>query len=146
MPPDTTFGAPLIGQTENALRAILDRELAGTGLTAPQWMVLTLTTAAGGPIARDRLAGRLASALKLSESQAQTHITALAAGRLLHAPDDRGTVSVTGAGRELQRAIRCRIADIGQLLWGDLQTEDLATAARVLGTVLARANQELSQV
>ena len=31
-----TFGPPLIGQTENALNAILDRQLAGTAMTEPQ--------------------------------------------------------------------------------------------------------------
>jgi hypothetical protein len=37
----STLGPPLIGQTQNALNAILDRELAGTGLTERQWVTLT---------------------------------------------------------------------------------------------------------
>lgn len=36
------FGPQLIGRTEKALNALLDRELSGTGLTEPQWVALTL--------------------------------------------------------------------------------------------------------
>jgi hypothetical protein len=47
-----TFGTPVIGQTEKALNAILHRQLAGTSLTEPQWVTLTLTVVSGGPGAR----------------------------------------------------------------------------------------------
>jgi hypothetical protein len=40
---------------------------------------------------------------------------------------------------------RPAVAGITRRLWGDLAAQDLATAARVLSTVLARANQELSR-
>jgi hypothetical protein len=46
---------------------------------------------------------------------------------------------VTDAGRRLHSRISAAVADITQRLWGDLAAEDLATAARVLSTVLARA-------
>jgi hypothetical protein len=42
-----TFGAQVLGQTEKALNAILARQLAGTGLTEPQWVTLTLTVVSG---------------------------------------------------------------------------------------------------
>ena len=32
----TVFGTQIIGRTEKALNAILDRQLAGTGITEPQ--------------------------------------------------------------------------------------------------------------
>jgi hypothetical protein len=54
-------------------------------------------------------------------------------------------VIVTDAGRRLHSQVRTAVSGITQRLWGDLAAEDLATAARVLSTVLARANQELSR-
>jgi hypothetical protein len=38
------------------------------------------------------------------------------------------------------------VAEITQRLWGDLSPDELAIAGRVLSTVLARANKELSHV
>src|SRR5258707_10439578 len=83
----STFGAPIIGQTEKALNAILARQLAGTGLTEPQWVTLTLTVMSGGTVDRDELTGRVAGALKVSDAQAQARIAELAAAQLLQAPD-----------------------------------------------------------
>jgi hypothetical protein len=64
------FGTPVIGQTEKALNAILARQLAGTGLTEPQWVTLTLTVVSGGTLGRHELAGRVAGVLKVSEAEA----------------------------------------------------------------------------
>jgi hypothetical protein len=136
-----TFGAPIIGQTEKALNAILHRQLAGTGLTEPQWVTLTLTVASGGTVDRDQLIGRVTGALKVSESEAQARITELAAAQLLQAPDGDGSpVKPTDAGQQLHGQIRTAVTQITQRLWGDLPAEDLATAGRVLSTALARAN------
>jgi hypothetical protein len=71
-----TFGTPILGQTEKALNAILDRQLAGTGLTEPQWVTLTLTIAGGGTVDHDQLVGRVAGVLKVSEAEAQARISA----------------------------------------------------------------------
>jgi hypothetical protein len=140
-----TFGAPIIGQTEKALNAILHRQLAGTGLTEPQWVTLTLTVASGGTVDRDQLIGRVTGALKVSESEAQARITELAAAQLLQAPDGDGSpVKPTDAGQQLHGQIRTAVTQITQRLWGDLPAEDLATAGRVLSTALARANAELA--
>jgi hypothetical protein len=138
-----TFGTPVIGQTEKALNAILKRQLAGTGLTERQWV--TLTVASGGTIDLDHLIGRMAGVLKVSEAEAQAHITELVAARLLQDPDgDRLPVKLTDAGQQLQGQIRTAVTHVTQRLWGDLPAEDLATAARVLSIVLARANAELA--
>jgi hypothetical protein len=142
-----TFSAQALGQTEKALNAILDRELAGTGLTEPQWVTLTLTVASGGTVDRDQLVGRVAGALKVSEAEAQARITELAAAKLLQAPDGEGSsVTVTDAGQRLHGQIRAAVTQITQRMWGDLPAEDLATAGRVLSIVLARANAELAGV
>jgi DNA-binding MarR family transcriptional regulator len=140
-----TFGPQVIGQTEKALNAILDRQLAGTGLTEPQWVTLTLTAAGGGAVDRDQLTDRLAGALKVGAADAQARISELAAAQLLHAPaGDAGPVRLTDRGQQLHHQIRTAVTQITQRMWGDLPPEDLATAGRVLSTVLARANAELA--
>jgi hypothetical protein len=139
------FGTPVIGQTEKALNAILARQLAGTGLTEPQWVTVTLTVVSGGTLSRDELAGRVAGVLKVSEAEARARIGELAAAQLVQVPDGDGLpVKVTDAGEQLHGAIRGAVTQITQRLWGDLPAEDLATAGRVLSTVLARADAELA--
>src|SRR4030088_1814673 len=97
-----TFGPQVLGQTEKALNAILHRQLAGTGLTEPQWVTLTLTVASGGTVDRDELIARLAGALRVSDAEARAHVTELAATQLLHAPDGDGSpVKPTEAGQQL---------------------------------------------
>jgi DNA-binding MarR family transcriptional regulator len=139
------FGAAVIGQTEKALTAILDRQLAGTGLTEPQWITLTLAVASGGTVDRDQLVVRLAGVLKVSEPEAQAQIAELSAAQLLEVPAGEGSpVKLTDAGRQLQGRIGGAVTQITQRLWGDLPAEELATAGRVLSTVLSRANAELA--
>ena len=147
MSANPTFGTRLIGQTEKTLNAILDRQLAGTGLTEPQWVTLTLAVMSGGPVERGQFAARVADAVKLSDADVQARISELAAAELLDAAgDDGSTIAVTDAGKQLHARIRGVVAEITERLWGDLPTEDLATAGRVLATVLERANAELAQV
>lgn len=55
-----TFSAQIIGQAEKTLNVILGQLLAGTGLTEPQWVALTLTAASDGTAGRDQLTGRVA--------------------------------------------------------------------------------------
>jgi DNA-binding MarR family transcriptional regulator len=140
-----TFGTQVIGQTEKALNAFLGRQLAGTGLSEPQWVTLTVTVASDGTVDRDQLISRMAGFLKVSEAEAQTRIAELAAVQLLVLPDDKGSpVRVTDAGKELHARIRTAATEITQRLWGDLPAEDLAVAGRVLSTILERANAELA--
>jgi DNA-binding MarR family transcriptional regulator len=144
-PTTPTFGTPVIGQTEKALDAILERQLAGTGLTEPQWVTLTLTVASGGTVDLDQLVDRVAAALKVSEAEAYAYITELATAQLLLVSDgEESPVKLTDAGQQLQGQIRAAVARITERLWGDLPAEDLATAGRVLSIVLARANAELA--
>lgn len=142
MSTDPPFGTQIIGQTEKALNAILDRELTGTGLTEPQWVTLTIAVMSGGTVDRVELASRVAGALKVSHAQAQARIDELATSGLLKANTDR-TVSATETGSRLQARIRATVTEITQRLWGDLPPDDLLAAGRVLATVLERANTEL---
>jgi DNA-binding MarR family transcriptional regulator len=145
MPTYPTLSTQVIGQAEKTLNAILDRQLAGTGLTESQWVTLTLTAASGGTVDRDQLIGRVAGALKVSEAAAQARVTELAAAQLLQPPDGEGApVKLTDAGQQLHGQIRSAVTQITQRLWGDLPADDLATAGRVLTIVTARANAELA--
>jgi DNA-binding MarR family transcriptional regulator len=139
------FSAQLLGQTEKAANAILDRLLAGTGLTEPQWVTLSLIVAAGGTIDGDELTGRVAGVLKVSDANARARITELAAAQLLQPADNGGSrARLTDAGQRLHRQVRTSVSEITERLWGDLPAEDMAAAGRVLSTVLERANAELA--
>jgi hypothetical protein len=141
-----TFGTQLIGQTEKALNAILDDQLAGTGLTEPQWVILTIAVMSRGTIDHAAFISRVADALKISHSEAQARIDELAATHLLELPqDDSSPVAITESGSQLHGRIRTSVTEITQRLWGDLPADDLTIAGRVLGTVLTRANAELGR-
>jgi DNA-binding MarR family transcriptional regulator len=141
-----TFSTQLIGQTEKTLGAILDRLLAGTGLTEPEWVTLTLAVMSGGSIDRSVFVSRVAGSLKISGAEAQSRIAELATAQLLEAPDvDDSLVRVTDAGRQLHGRIRSAVVEITDRMWGDLPAEDIAAASRVLTTVLERANAELAR-
>jgi hypothetical protein len=59
---------------------------------------------------------------------------------LLHARQDLVQLPELLASGE----VRTAVTQITERLWGDVPAEDLATAGRVLSTVLARANAELA--
>ena len=139
------FGTALIGQTEKALNAILDRLLSGTGITEPQWVTLTLTVVSGGDIDRSELIGRVGAATQFSAAAVAERITELTAAGFLRDGDD-GRVQVTEDGKARWTGVRDAIGPITQGLWGDLPTEDLAAAGRVLSTVLDRANGVLADL
>src|SRR5690348_5292573 len=96
----TRFTPQILGQTEKALNAILDRHLAGTGVSEPQWVALTLAVISGGALPRDELVERVADALKVSEDVARGHIAALQARQLFEA-GEAPTIRVADAGRRL---------------------------------------------
>ena len=135
----------VIGQAEKTLGAILDRQLAGTGLTEPQWVILTLAVTDGGPAEPDKFARMVAGALKISETEARARVGDMAAAQLLQITGEVPAVTATGAARELHGRISAAITQITQRLWGDLPAGDLATAGRVLAIITERANAELAR-
>ncbi len=142
---DQPFGTALIGQTEKALNAILDRQLAGTGITEPQWVTLTLTVVGGGAVDRAELIRRVAGATQVSRAAVADRIAELTAAGFLRdsdSGDDR--VEVTDEGHARWTRVRTAIGPITQGLWGDLPAEDLAAATRVLRVVLDRAHAVLA--
>jgi DNA-binding MarR family transcriptional regulator len=138
------FSPRLIGETEKTLNAILDRHLAGSGLTEQHWITLTFVIVSGGSIDRNELVRQVVSGAKFSEQDVRARVSELGASQLL---DDSASpeVTVTDAGAQLHAQIRAANNELTARLWGDLSAEELATAARVLGTVLVRANAELAR-
>jgi hypothetical protein len=103
-----------------------------------------VTVASGGSIDRDLLVGRLVDALKVTDAEAHARIAELVGAKLLRdRARDVSAVEVTDAGLQLHGRIRATVTEITERMWGDLPADDLATAGRVLNTILARANAEL---
>ena len=139
--PAPSFSPRLIGQTEKALNAILARELDGTGLSEPGWVLLKLAQAAGGRLGRQELVVQAQAAAKFDRQRTEAEIESLLSADLLAA--EGSVVVLTDDARALQARVGSSVDEITGQLWGDLSDADLATAGRLLATVLGRANEEL---
>ena len=137
-----TFGTQLIGQTENALGAILDRRLDGSGLNQRHWVTLTLAMTSGEEIAQAALLARVSSALNLTPADVEARIAELSAAGMLDVRDDQSIV-VTPTGQELHARVKAAVGEITTRLFAGLPVADAEAAGRALATVLERANAEL---
>ena len=136
-----TLNGQIIGQTEKATRAVLDRLLDRTGTTFHQWVVINLV--GGEPLTAEAdIVARLVQGLKIDEAAA--HRAVGDARSLGLVTVEVGTVGLTGAGLARFEAVRAAIDGITGRLYGDLPADDLHTAARVLTVITARANAELA--
>jgi hypothetical protein len=131
----------VIGQAESALGAISGPLLARTGTTFNQWLVLTVTAAAGDGIDRDQLIARITDARKIGAEQVAAAVAELAAVGLAL---DQPRVSLTESGQARYREIRAALDDVTGRLFGDFPPEDLAIAGRVLSIITTRAHAELA--
>jgi DNA-binding MarR family transcriptional regulator len=136
-----TLSTQVIGQAESALGALLDPLLSRTGTTFSQWLVLTVTAAAGGDIDRGQLTARISGARKIDGAEVEAAIAELDAEGLVQGT---GRVIVTSAGQARFTEIGGALEEITSRLF-DFPAEDLATAGRVLAIVTARANAELGR-
>jgi hypothetical protein len=136
-----TLSTQVIGQAESALGALLDPLLSRSGTTFNQWLVLTVTAAAGGDVDRGQLIARISGARKIDGAQVEAAIAELDAQGLVLGT---GRVIVTSAGQARFTEIRGALEEITSRLF-DFPAEDLATAGRVLAIVTARANAELGR-
>lgn len=82
------FGTQLIGQTANALGAILDCQLDGSGLTQRHWVTLTLAVMSGGSIDQAALIGRVSGALNLTTTPPGAGISSTRSSDRHSAPTD----------------------------------------------------------
>jgi DNA-binding MarR family transcriptional regulator len=131
----------VIGQAENAHRAMLERILSVTGGTYHEWVGLTLTASAGGPVARAEVVARMVGALKATPADASATLDALAEEGLVSAAPE---VALTDAGRARFTATREAVGAAMGRAYADIPAEELAVAGRVLALVTARINAELA--
>jgi hypothetical protein len=136
MPDYPTLTPRVIGETEKTLNAFLGRLLTGTGVTEPQWVILSVAISGGGTITPQQAA----FALKITEPQARDQLGQLTATGYLTDAN-----SATQLAQDLFARVRTATREITGRLWGDLPAEDLATAGRVLGIITERANTELAR-
>lgn len=122
---DAVFGTRLIGQTERALGAILQRLLAGSEVTEAGWIALNLIAGPGEPG---------------PEVTTETIDALTAKGLVSRSPDG---IVPSAAGDALLRRVRGDVSQVTERLWGDVDADELATAARVLTVVKTRAADEL---
>ena len=137
------FGAQLIGRTEKAMNALLDRALSGTGITEPQWVTLTLIVSSGGTLPAGEVVERVRGALKVDETAARERVAELTAAGLVRTTA-AGALVATDGGQAQWNQVRAATGRITVELWGDLPEAELAVAGRVLNTILARTNAVLA--
>lgn len=135
----TAFTPQLLGMTENALRALLDRNLAGTGVTYHQWAILNAADANSDLAAITALA---TSALKITPAAVGDALASVAAAGLADLGPD--AAQLTTEGKEWIAQRRAAIGQSTAGLLSNLPEEDLAAAGRILSTILQRANERLA--
>jgi hypothetical protein len=128
-----SFGPELVGRTEKTLVALLQRNLAGTGLDEQQYVTLKVaSTLAPSEDLAEAVRGRAQFA------DAAQIVTTLTNGGLLI----DGQLSPAGA--TLLEKILARSAAQSTAIWTDIPGDDAAATTRVLNTVLARAEAALT--
>ena len=146
VPTGPSLNPQIIGQAENALRALLERTLTGTGLAYAHWIAFNVIVASEAPVDEDELAGRVEGLLKADDATVRGVIADLRAGGVVEpAPADRSHVRPTDAGRLLHRDLRAAIGEIVKQLFREIPADDLRTAGRVLSLIKARADKALTR-
>ncbi len=132
------FGTRLIGQTEKTLNAILERLLAGSGVSEPQWVALATIRHSPAPSTEV-----VAATLKITPSEAAARaVEPLTTAGLVD--EGAGGLTLTTDGRDFVDGIQRQVVDITDRLWGDIPQADRDTAAAVLSLVRERASDELA--
>ncbi|MEU6883155.1 MarR family transcriptional regulator [Streptomyces sp. NPDC046712] len=131
-----------LGLAHYAARGVLERVLAGHGMTFQAQVALRAAVTADAPRTPDELVDQVQDSLKADPADIRATLDELLAKRLLVA--DGGHLHPTDAGRELIAAVGAETAPITARIWGGIPTEDLAAAGRVLALVAERADAELA--
>jgi DNA-binding MarR family transcriptional regulator len=141
MPDTPPLTGQHIGETESAIRAVLDALLAETETTFHQWVALRVLATTDSGLERDQLVARMTSGLKVDPAAVRTAIGRLEAEELVSGTE---VVVLTDAGRARHRRIQDGVDRISRRLYGDLPVGDLVTTRRVLAIVTERANAVLA--
>jgi hypothetical protein len=133
-----------VGLTENALRALLESVLAGTGVDYHQWVALNAASGSQTPPTTDGLIGLLVEGLKIDEERARVVIADLQNRGDFDSTDSR-TVVVTAQGKALHERLTASLRVVTAQMYDGLDLDDLAVAYEVLATLAERANAMLAQ-
>ncbi len=129
-----------IGTAERTLRALLDTQLAGPGLTFPEWTML-VTLAVEGPLAADDVVQRqLAGRTVADAGEARAAIDHLRATGLVSGDP----LAATAAGEAVFRPIQQSVAAITDDIYADLAPDDLDVTRRTLVEIARRAGAQLA--
>lgn len=141
---DSPLNGRTIGLAHYATRAVLERFLAGIGLTFHQEVALNAVGAGeGGVAARAAVVARMTGGLKVDEPTAAGALDGLVAAGLVEERDG-GLVALTAAGHEVHRQVRERVQEISAAVYGGLPAEEVAVAVRILTAVTERAEALLA--
>jgi DNA-binding MarR family transcriptional regulator len=138
-----TLTSRTIGEAENALQAILARTLTGTELDYHRWVALKLISETNPPVSEAAAVQQLVSGLKIDHPTAVEVIAKLDTSAIVTRTDS--TLVLTSQGTSLYQRLNDEIRQLAQQMWAGLDTEDLATAHRVLSTITERANLLLAR-
>ena len=138
--PIPSLNGRIIGQTERATRAVLERLLAEHSTPFETSVAINLLDAAGGSEDADALIARMVDGLRIAEIDVWA---AVDDARRRGFIDGTDVLQLTEAGRAHFDIIQAGIASITERLYGDLPSSDLEIAARVLLTITERAKAEL---
>lgn len=122
------------------LGVLLDRILADSGLSEPEYVAMRVCSELAGSQRAD-VEARLAAVFRRGDDHASALVDRLASAGVIES-DALRPLQLTTTGLALRDRIAGETDKITERLWGDLPAEDLAVAARVLSTVLRRAAQE----
>ncbi|MFI9506846.1 hypothetical protein [Nocardia sp. NPDC052566] len=142
-----TLNPQVLGQAENAHRAVLDEILRNPGMTYRQWVGLTLAVTAGDDVPLDELIARLAGALKADIATVRSTLGELADAELIEPiADAAARIRVTALGRTRFGGVRSDIEGAMKRAYADIQAGELAIAGRVLAQVTTQMNAVLAGV
>jgi len=132
-----TLTPQIVGQAENAHKPVLERILAGTGLTGTRWIGLAIASGSGA-LGREALTGRIAGSLKIGPAESGAVVSDLIDAGLLAEQDAQ--ITLTDAGRARHTEIRSAVDETVGRGYAGISAEDLTTAARVLTVITSQLN------
>ncbi|MEH0425790.1 MarR family winged helix-turn-helix transcriptional regulator [Streptomyces stelliscabiei] len=140
-----TVDGRVVALAHYASRAVLERVLAGHGLTFQQSVALRVLAVADGPVERDEVVHQVVGFLKVEPAGIRAVVEELLSAGLVETDPQRPSrLRVTDAGREAFARSAAETAPVSARIYAGIPTEDLLTAGRVLTLVTERANAELA--
>ncbi|MDX3638801.1 MarR family winged helix-turn-helix transcriptional regulator [Streptomyces sp. MB09-02B] len=135
----------VIGLAHYAARAVLEKVLAGHGLTFQQSVALRVVAVADGPVDREGVVDQVVDSLKVEKADIRSVVEELVAARLVEADPARPSrLRITDAGRDAYSGSTAEVAPVSARIYAGIPDEELAAAGRALTLITERADAELA--